>query len=346
MAVLAYTNITDVLVKMFEDRIAMCINRATVLPQLLPVSNGTGQNIQWVVRTGTATPSGAVIGDGTNVSVFNSDTKSAAVLQYGIYHDAFGLTGLALAAAAAAGNPMELAALFGEELEESVTRLASAIAVDLYTGATSGGIVGLVAANGGILATGTYAGIVRGSVAQWAGNSLLNGGVARPLTFDLMREMRRTIYVASGLKPDLIVCSPVQHEKYGALFENERRYVQEVQLRGQTIKLDGGYMALEFDGIPVIEDIHCPDDKMLFLNTSQCHLKQLPSAPDAINRAMGSAALHGTVEEQYGVGSARFTTRIQPLAINGDKFQFSQYVYCQLQVKRPQTCGYIGDLAS
>jgi hypothetical protein len=344
---LDFATITDSLATLFEDRIVMQINRAVVLANLLPITPGTGKNIQWVARFGTST--GAVIGDGVDVSVYNSDTKVPAVLQFGTYHDAFAITGKARAAAAAAGNPMELVDLFGEEIEESIQRLALKIAQDIYTGTgASDHINGLLTASGAAPAisdTGIYAGINRATYSQWGSTVLNNGGVGRPLTVDLMREMRRQVYTASGEKPDLIVTDPIQHEAYAKTFGTNRRYLQDIFLRGQQIKLDGGYQVLEFDGIPVVEDVNHPAGKMTFLNTRHCSVKQLPSPSDVLNQGKGNLALHGTPEEQYGAQQMRLTARIQPLAITGDALKFALYSYPQVQLKRPNSCGVIEDLS-
>lgn len=346
MSAMTLSTISSALADFFEDRVAMQINRAVVLAQLLPKSAGQGKNIQWVARFGSAAPTAnGVIADGADVSVYESDTKVPAVLQFGTYNQAFSLTGKARAAAMAAGNPNELMNLFAEEFEEATQRLAVGIGTDLYTGAgTSNIIMGLIASAGGLAATGTYAGIDRGTYTQWAGNVLANGGVERPVTFELMRAMRRTIYTASGLKPDLIVCDPLTHERYGNLFGSERRYIQDVRLRGEKITLDGGYQVLEFDGIPVVEDVLCPAGNMLFLNTAQVHLKQLPDMVDGVNRASGSAAVAGTDEERFGAGPIGMNARIQPLATTGDAFKFQLILYPQLQVRRPNACGWIDDL--
>ena len=346
MAQSTLSGIAGVLATLFENEIQWQINRSVVLSQLLPISAGTGKNIQWVARFGTATPGGAVIADGANVSVFNTDTKKAAVLQYGTYHDAFDITGKARAGAMAAGNPQELADLFGEEIMESITRLAKAIAVDVYTGTgATDTIHGLLHSSGGVSATGVYAGIDRAVDTQWAANEMNNGGVLRPLSFDLMRQMRRLIYTASGERPDLIVTDPIQHEAYGRLFGADRRYVDQVRMRGDVIKLDGGYQVLEFDGIPVVEDINHPAGKMTFLSTRYVHLKQLPHAPDGINQSTGMVPLVGTPEEQFGAGKSVLSARILPLAVTGDSYKFQLITYPQVQVKRPQACGVIEDLA-
>lgn len=347
MAALDFNAISSALATLFEDRIVMQINRAVVLANLLPISPGTGKNIQWVARFGAST--GAVIGDGVDVSTYNSDSKVPAVLQFGTYHDAFQITGKARAAAAAAGNPQELVDLFAEEIEESVQRLALKIAQDTYTGTgASDNINGLLTASGAapaIGATGTYAGINRATYTQWAASINGNGGIPRLLSLSLLRDMRRAIYTASGEKPDLIVTDPIQHEAYGNLLGDKRRYIQDILLRGQSIKLDGGYQVLEFDGIPVIEDVNHPSGKMTFLNTRYTSYKQLPSPSDNLNMGRGSIQLHGTPEEQYGQQATKLSARVQPLAITGDALKFALYCYPQVQLKRPNTCGVIEDLA-
>lgn len=347
MATLDFNAISNALATLFEDRIVMQINRAVVLANLLPISTGTGKNIQWVARFGSNT--GAVIADGADVSVYNSDSKVPAVLQYGTYHDAFQITGKARAAAAAAGNPQELVDLFAEEIEESVQRLALKIAQDTYIGTgAADNMNGLLSASGAapaIGATGTYAGINRATFSQWGATVLGNGGVARPLSLSLLRAMRRSIYTASGEKPDLIVCDPIQHETYGNLLGDKRRFIQDILLRGQSIKLDGGYQVLEFDGIPVVEDVNHPAGKVTFVNSRYVSYKQLPSPSDNLNQGRGTLSLHGTPEEQYGQQATKLSARVQPLAITGDALKFALYCYPQVQLKRPNTCGVIEDLA-
>ena len=76
--------------------------------------------------------------------------------------------------------------------------------VDLYIGTGAADhITGLVATAGGITNTGTYANIDRAVRTQWQGTVNSNGGVGRALTFDLMRDQRKNMYIASGFKNDL-----------------------------------------------------------------------------------------------------------------------------------------------
>lgn len=344
MSDVAFATIASTLATLFEERISSQINRATVLLQLVPVGNGPGKNLTWSVRFGSAV--GSKIADGADVAVFNNDDKVPATLDYGTYHDAFSVTGKAMAAAANTRNPDELADLFGDELGDSVERLAKGISQALYTGDGSpDAIMGLCDNTAGaLLDTGTYAGINRVTRPQWAANVDDNGGVGRALTFDLMRDMRTQIYTASGLKPDLIVTTPALHGKFGSLFGQNRRYVQDIYLRGQKITLSGGYGALFFDDIPVVEDVDCPVGEMLFLNTRLMDIRQLPDPAQAISQAMGSVTVQGSEEEQFGAPTGKLTARINPLARSGDKFKFQLICYPQLRVRRPNAFGRIKDL--
>lgn len=337
-------NISSALATIFEDTIASQINRATVLLQVLPVVEGTtGKNIAWVARFGTAV--GGARAEGADVTTLNTDTKVPATLDFGTYDDAFGVTGKALAAARNARNPAELANLFSEELLECVERLAKGVATDLYTGTgATDHIMGLLATGGAIMDTGVYANIDRATWPQWAGNVLANGGVGRALTFQLMRDLRRTVYKASGQKPDLVVTTPEIHEKYGLLFGANRRYVTEIKLRGQMITLDGGYQLLEFDGIPVLEDVDCPSGDMIMLNTRYVRVVQLPDEVDAVNQSEAMLGIAGTDEEQLGAPARKLRARINPLSKTGDTYNFQLILYPQLQVRRPNTCGVLKDI--
>jgi hypothetical protein len=340
----ALATISNSLATLFEDRIATQINRATVLLQVLPVQDGTtGKNIAWIARFGTAV--GQARAEGAVVNYSNTDTKVPATLDFGTYEDAFSITGKSVAAAANTRNPADLENLFTEELSECVERLAKGVAIDLYvgTGATDH-IMGLVASGGAIMDTGVYANIDRGTYPQWAGNVDGNSGVGRALTFDLMRGMRRDIYRASGQKPDLIVTTPEIHEKYGALFGQQRRYTTEIKLRGSMITLDGGYQMLEFDGIPVLEDVDCTSGDMLFLNTRYVRVVQLPDPATTVNGSTGVVGIAGTDEEQLGQPSRKLRARINPLGRTGDFFTFQLILYPQLQVRRPNSCGVLTDI--
>jgi len=343
------SSLSTALATIFDDRVHSQFNRSVPLLQMLPYEAGRSQNITWDVERGDGQQSSSTISDGTDVSTYNNDTIVPAVLQWGTYSEAFAITGKALSAAMGTGNPAELASLLALKMDRAITRLTQNIGKDIYSGSGSNSIIGMTVSGGALKATGTYAGVDRSSVTEWAGNELLNGGVARALSVQLMRDARRTIYVASGMAPDLIVCDPTQHEAYGQLLASNRRYNQDVFVRGQKITLDGGYGALDFDGIPVLADKNAPAGQMLFLNTRELKMRQLVDVvasaglPGEQGRG-GMVRLHGTAEEQLGQAMTSLSARINALAVTGDSFKIQLVLYPQLQCTRPNACAILGDL--
>ncbi len=355
MSQITSSDIAAAMATMFEDEIAALWNRSVVLSKLLTVQPANSQDINWDVKAtdGSVSPANSALTEGTAVSTYNDDALSQASLDYCNYSEAFGISGKAISAAAVTGNPSQLADLFGEKLMDAVTRLAKNLNAEWYTGpGSTNRIFGLVdATNGALKATGTYAGIDKGSITLFAGNELLNGGFSRAVSFQLMRDMMRTIYTASGEYPDLIVCDPIQFARYGMLFGDQRRYLQEVRTSGGKVSLDGGFQALEFDGIPLVQDKDCPAGKMLFLNTRYVKVRQLTDAllsgrlPGGMGNG-GSVRLAGTPEAQFGGGGTGLVARINPLAVTGDSYKFQLILYPQLQVRKPTACGILGDLVS
>lgn len=341
------STIASALAVIFQPMVVSQMNRSVVLLQLLPYMQGSGQNLTWDINYGDAAPADSTLAEGEDVATYNNDTLAPAVLNWGSYSEAVVLTGKALSVAQSTANPRALEDLFGFKFENAINRLTKSIGQDIYTGSGATNYIhGLTATNGGLKATGTYATIVRGSVAQFAGNELLNGAIDRPLTQTLMFDTKRAIYDACGEEIDLIVCDSYQHEQYALSLGSNRRYNQEITLRGQKIVLDGGYSALDFCGVPVIKDINCPAGMMLFLNSRHVKMCQLASGPNSVNRSSGEVALRGTPEDQFGQMATQLTARINPLAINGDRFGFQMVLYPQLMVTRPNSCGILGDLVT
>lgn len=344
MAAVSYSSIAAALTTRFRNDIESQINRAAVALVVLPKSDeGDGKEIRWAASFGSAV--GAARTEGADVVTYNADSKVPAFMDYGNYDDAFSINGKAIRAAAAAGNPAQLAGLFKEQMKDSVERLAKGVAGDVYNGSGAAPYMhGLLASSGPLSLTGVYANIDRATYPQWASNVYTNNGLPRALTKQLMRRVRRGIYVASGRKPNLILCAPSVHEAYGNTFQQERKYYQEINVGGQKITLDGGYAVLEFDGIPVIEDVDCADGSMLFLDTTSIALRDLPDV-GAGNPAAETLMIGGTPESQFGDRKSSLSARVNYLSRAGDKVNFQLIGYYGLQVRRPNACGWLKDIA-
>lgn len=324
------------------------INRAVVLAQILDSKPADAKNITWDAKFGDATPAGGEIASGTDVSTFNYDEKVPATLNYTTYHDAFAYTGLAASLAAVSGGPAALQNLEEDEMGDAVERMARKIGRDAYIGTgASNKLHGLVDATiPAIGDIGIYAGIDRSTQTQWRG-TVQDAGTGT-LNQTRLRDLRRAIYDASSEKPDLIIGDSFQHQKYAETFGDQRRYLDTVRLgdgRGD-IKLSGGYNVLEMDGIPFVEDNQCPAGTVIMLNTRRVRWRQAPPPPVVVQRMLRSFGLHGTPEEIFGERMLKLMPWLLPLAINGDKWRYGLYLYLQLQVLRPNTCGYIKNLAT
>lgn len=339
-----------------DGKIVPQMNRSAPILQLLGYDPGDGKNLSWDVEfknSGETTDSS--IAEGADVAAYGDDDEVMAVLGYKDYSEAIAVTGKAIEVAAkSAGGGMgadPLMNLWEHKLGQAVKRLGKNLGRDIWTGSGSGNrILGLyggstLTSGAPLSNAGTYAGINRATYADWQANVVANSGTPRALTFDLLREMRREIYEACGEMPDLIMCDAAQHEKYGALFGDNRRYVQEVTIRGESIRLDGGYRALEFDGIPIIADVNHPAGCMSFLNTNYIKISGLDTQPRDSNRAPGMIALQVMPEEQLNSGSTPLRARLNPLAVTGDLYKIQMLLYPQLKVERCNVHGVLADLA-
>lgn len=347
--------ITSALPTLLQDKIIPQMNRSAPELQLIPFQAGSTKTLVWDVEFKNASEStNSALTEGATVSTYGDDDIVPATLNWCDYSESIAVTGKAMAAARGSaggrGGASELQDLWTHKTLGAVRRLAKNLGKDFWQGPGSGNrMLGLY---GGSTLTsaaplsnaGIYAGIDRSSRADWKANVLLNGGVARPLTFDLMRDMRKAIYDACGEMPDLIMCDSTQHEAYGKLFGDQRRYVQEVTIRGQKIVLDGGYKALEFDGIPIIASVNHPAGYMSWLNTNYVSLRALDDMPTDANRSPRMIQLQAMPEEQLQSGACPFRARLNPLAVVGDLYPIQMILYPQIQVQRCNALGVLGDL--
>lgn len=347
--------VTDALPTLLADKVIAQMNRSAPELQLIPFKAGAHKNLVWDVEFKNASEaSNSAVSEGTTSLTHGDDDVVPATLNWCDYSESIAVTGKSLAAArgsAGAGGASELQDLWGHKMMGAVRRLAKNLGKDFWIGPGTGNrILGLY---GGSTLTsaaplsnaGTYANINRSTYADWKANNLLNGGVTRPLSFDLMRDMRKAIYDACGEMPDLIMCDSTQHEAYGKLFGDNRRYVQEVTIRGQKIVLDGGYRALEFDGIPIIASVNHPAGYMTFLNTNYVKMAALDDMPTEANRSPRMVNLQAMPEEQLMSGATPFRARLNPLAVSGDLYPIQMILYPQVYIERCNAFGVLGDLA-
>jgi hypothetical protein len=233
--------------------------------------------------------------------------------------------------------------MFGERVLNAHHKLCSRINEDIYvgTGTNALGVRNLIGLFGGPLEqTGTYAGIGRQQFPEWSGNVLANGGVARPLTLDLMAQMEQNIFNACGEPPDLWIGSAGVLRKYENYFESVRRVVSDG--RG-PVAYGAGASNYFYKGAPVIRDRNCTAGRLIALNTQYLRMQYLPHINPGDAMGYGERNLEGASGKI--VTATDIPARIVLLAKTGDSMKASVKTTIQLVLKRPNACGYIADIA-
>lgn len=111
-----------------------------------------------------------------------------------------------------------------------------------------------------------YLGVDRASYPEFQGNVVDNA--AADISEAKLRSMLDLTEVEGDSRPDLIITDYVQRAKYEALLVPAKRFVNPMQL-------EGGFRALEFDGLPIVVDRFCPPEHWFFINTSTIQWYQM-----------------------------------------------------------------------
>ncbi len=313
----------------FQDRVIRQINRRSRFMSLLNWEAFDGKRLDWDVE-----------GDGHIVEVYadadepanyGSDKLVPATLSQGSYWAPWNLTAQAAAAAARAANPNGLTNLLMRNIVNSQTKLASEINKDLFNGTGANSVLGIETA---VDSAGVYAGIDPATDAFWVSVEIANGGVPRALSVALMRETKRDIQIQSGEDPDLILTTPALADKYGQLAGSQRRFVDNIQTAAGTFsRIDLGWSALEFDGIPVVADKDATAGVMNFLNTDYIRGRYLPSLDFPNDGGVPSSMMPGGLPVDWIVEGRK-----------GDKIKVFARSWPQLQVGRRNAHGKLTDL--
>jgi hypothetical protein len=349
MADATYSSVQGALEQRIRKELARQPNRAATALNILPKRPGKGKNVAWDISVGTGT--GQVFDDGEDVATYNNDTELLATMQWAEYGDAFAITGRA--EDAAAGDNTELAQLWVKKLVDASQRAAAKLNSDLWTGAGSASpqiLHGLHGSSGPLDSTGTYATIVRGTYTQFAGNKLTNSGVLRPISLGLIESAFEAAWNASGTTPEIMLAPAAIFRKIAELVAPEKRYMQSVNIRGQQITLDPGFMAVEVNGIPVFRDKDATAGSLTGMNLNHIGIEYLPVAEMRRGRDefITQVPLAGTPAEQAGTAHASdaLMGSVWGIARTGNKRKVQLLVTCQVWCDRPNAHFWLGDLQS
>jgi len=249
-----------------------------------------------------------------------------ATLAYKSVRARVGISGLTLAISEQGGMLMNA---LTDEVEKAIQDLKVSINTQtLGDGTTFSGkaITGILA---GIADTGTYAGLDRGTYTWWKAYVLSNGGTPRNLTEALVADMVDTIKLR-GADPSAleIWCGPTQWRNFGALYKGERRQTPQ--------RLSGGYLALDFEGTPVIQVPGYTTGRMDAVDTSKFDYQQLPVTSNS-----------PLAKELRPIITAPGTPGFGILVMgnSGDALRMWIIHYAQLRVLNPYVMASLQDLA-
>jgi hypothetical protein len=133
------------------------------------------------------------------------------------------------------------------------------------TGYQMMGIDGIIAATDPVLPAGGGAltglhGLAVGSYPWWKAQVFGNSGSKRDLTLALMQEPLSAIAINSDYSEkdvDFMLCNYPIRDKYVSLLVADKRFVN-------TMTLDGGFKAVDFNGTPLVPDPQCKRNSIFY----------------------------------------------------------------------------------
>lgn len=140
-----------------------------------------------------------------------------------------------------------------------------------------------------------------------------NSGTNRDLTLDLIQE-GVTSPEKNGGTTNLIGSDHDTRNAYAALLTADKRYVN-------TMDLDGGFKALEYNGIPWVADRDCPPNTVFFLDMDHLFLMQ-------------------TSDWDFMDEDGAVLSRVA----NTDAYEAVLYLYADLATDRPRAHSFMRDV--
>lgn len=136
------------------------------------------------------------------------------------------------------------------EMKRLLADMRKAINVQLWadgSGNSGADMMGIKATIDDSTVLDTFQGIQRSTNTWWKAQRDGNAGVNRPLTLTLIQKVLTLCEKADG-KVSLMLTSYDLRDTYASLLVADKRFVN-------TLKLDGGWSALEYNGIPIVADV-------------------------------------------------------------------------------------------
>ncbi len=331
MANLDLAALTGALAQEYRPRTIRSFNAKSVLLRILEKRKAMGKNCAWTWEgTGAIAENHT---DGQDVSNYGVDTKNTAVLTWGLYRTNVTVTDQTASVAAASGSPADLVMAAAREFENCNRKLAATINDEGYNGLGTGTLIcGLDVA---LDDANNYAGVDRSQAANAGFRAkVIDPGVPTAPSLALLRSDISSIYDACGEAPPIALCASAVWNKLASLFQEFRRYNQDVNVGGRTVHLDASVSALELDGCIFIKDKDATANQIYYINPDYVRWEYMPFA--------GMEPLMAQMREQAiddGYGAMPLGMLWKPLAVTGAAQKMTGQVQLQLQVEHPKACG-------
>lgn len=160
-----------------------------------------------------------------------------------------------------------------------------------------------------ISASGTFQGIDRSADYMWQAPVLANSGIPRALTLALMQQAMSESGKRGG-NISLIICDHTQRDKYVNLLVSDKRFVN-------SLKLDGGFEAVEYNGKPVVADAEAVAGEINFIDETtlmRCPLSEfewMDEDGNILQKVSGEAAYEGVVCLYDNFAAKRCNTNVR-----------------------------------
>ena len=205
-------------------------------------------------------------GEGDTAAGSGNQSVKTATLAYKSVRAEVGSSGIALAVSERGGTIVD-DLLF--EMNGAMRDMKKSIDTQLLSDGTGNSAKDLTGIQAPISDAGTYAGLDRGSYTWWKSYVLANGGSPQNLSEALIATAMDELVTRGANRRTLeIWAGPAQWRTFGALYKAERRQT--------ASRLTGGYLALDFEGTPVIQVPGYVAARMDIVDVSQIDYNMLP----------------------------------------------------------------------